>query len=253
VAAHHGSLSKETRFDAEQRLKAGTLKVMVATASLELGIDIGDVELVCQLGTPRSISVFLQRVGRANHSVSGIPKGRIFPSSRDELVDCVALLDAVRRGELDRLHIPDHPLDVLSQQIVAEVAAREYGEDELFALMTRAYPYRHLERKDFDAVVRMLADGISTRRGRRGTYLHRDAVNKVLRPRKGARLTAITCGGAIPDNADYQVILEPAGIFVGTLNEDFAIESLAGDIFQLGNTSYRILRVEAGRVRVEDA
>jgi ATP-dependent helicase Lhr and Lhr-like helicase len=253
VAAHHGSLSKETRFDAEQRLKAGKLKVMVATASLELGIDIGDVELVVQLGTPRSISVFLQRVGRANHSVHGVPKGRIFPASRDELVECVALLDAVRRGELDRLHIPEHPLDVLSQQIVAEVAAREYGEDELFALMTRAYPYRNLPRKDFDAVVRMLADGISTKRGRRGTYLHRDAVNKMLRARKGARLTAITCGGAIPDNADYQVILEPAGIFVGTLNEDFAIESLAGDVFQLGNTSYRILRVEAGRVRVEDA
>jgi ATP-dependent helicase Lhr and Lhr-like helicase len=253
VAAHHGSLSKETRFDAEQRLKAGSLKVMVATASLELGIDIGDVELVCQLGTPRSISVFLQRVGRANHSVDGVPKGRLFPSSRDELVDCVALLDSVRRGELDRLHIPEHPLDVLSQQIVAEVSAREYGEDELFALMRRAYPYRNLERRDFDAVVRMLAEGISTKRGRRGTYLHRDAVNKVLRPRKGARLTAITCGGAIPDNADYQVILEPAGIFVGTLNEDFAIESLAGDVFQLGNTSYRVLRVEAGRVRVEDA
>src|SRR4051812_21010694 len=253
VAAHHGSLSKETRFDAEQRLKAGKLKVMVATASLELGIDIGDVELVCQLGTPRSISTFLQRVGRANHSVGGVPKGRIFPASRDELVDCTALLDAVRRGELDRLHIPEHPLDVLSQQIVAEVAAREYGEDELFSLMRGAYPYRNLERKDFDAVVRMLAEGISTKRGRRGTYLHRDAVNKVLRARKGARLTAITCGGAIPDNADYQVILEPAGILVGTLNEDFAIESLAGDIFQLGNTSYRILRVEAGRVRVEDA
>jgi len=253
VAAHHGSLSKETRFDAEQRLKAGSLKVMVATASLELGIDIGDVELVCQLGTPRAISTFLQRVGRANHSVGGVPKGRIFPSSRDELVDCTALLDAVHRGELDRLHIPEHPLDVLSQQIVAEVAAREYGEDELFDLCRGAWPYRNLERKDFDAVVRMLAEGISTKRGRRGTYLHRDAVNRILRARKGARLTAITCGGAIPDNADYQVILEPAGIFVGTLNEDFAIESLAGDIFQLGNTSYRILRVEAGRVRVEDA
>ncbi|HUQ09869.1 MAG TPA: DEAD/DEAH box helicase [Steroidobacteraceae bacterium] len=253
VAAHHGSLSKETRFDAEQRLKAGKLKVMVATASLELGIDIGDVELVCQLGTPRSISVFLQRVGRANHSVSGVPKGRIFPSSRDELIDCTALLDSVRRGELDRLHIPEHPLDVLSQQIVAEVSAREYGEDELFALMRGAYSYRNLDRQDFDAVVRMLAEGIDTKRGRRGTYLHRDAVNKRLRGRKGARLTAITCGGAIPDNADYQVILEPAGTFVGTLNEDFAIESLAGDVFQLGNTSYRVLRVEAGRVRVEDA
>ncbi|HEU4778847.1 MAG TPA: DEAD/DEAH box helicase [Steroidobacteraceae bacterium] len=253
VAAHHGSLSKETRFDAEQRLKAGKLKVMVATASLELGIDIGDVELVCQLGTPRSISVFLQRVGRANHSVGGVPKGRIFPSSRDELIDCVALLDSVRRGELDRLRIPEHPLDVLSQQIVAEVSALEYGEDELFGLVRSAYSYRNLDRKDFDAVVRMLAEGIDTKRGRRGTYLHRDAVNQRLRARKGARLTAITCGGAIPDNADYQVILEPAGIFVGTLNEDFAIESLAGDVFQLGNTSYRILRVEAGRVRVEDA
>jgi ATP-dependent helicase Lhr and Lhr-like helicase len=253
VAAHHGSLSKETRFDAEQRLKNGQLKVMVATASLELGIDIGDVELVCQLGTPRSISVFLQRVGRANHSVGGIPKGRIFPASRDELIDCVALLDAVRRGELDRLHIPDHPLDVLSQQIVAEVSAREYGEDELFELVRGAYNYRDLSRKDFDAVVRMLSDGFSTKRGKRGTYLHRDAVNKVLRARKGARLTAITCGGAIPDNADYQVILEPSSTFVGTLNEDFAIESMQGDIFQLGNTSYRVLRVETGKVRVEDA
>jgi ATP-dependent Lhr-like helicase len=253
VAAHHGSLAKEQRFDAEQRLKSGSLKAMVATASLELGIDIGDVELVCQLGSPRSIAVFLQRVGRANHSVGGVPKGRLFPSSRDELVESVALLDAVRRGELDRLGIPAHPLDVLSQQLVAEVAAREYGEDELFALVTRAWPYRHLERGDFDAVVRMLAEGISTRRGRRGAYLHRDAVNHRLRPRRGARLTAITCGGAIPDNADYQVILEPAGTFVGTLNEDFAVESLQGDIVQLGNASYRILRVEAGRVRVEDA
>ena len=253
VAAHHGSLAKEQRFDAEQRLKTGRLKAMVATASLELGIDIGDVELVCQLGSPRSISVFLQRVGRANHSVGGVPKGRLFPSSRDELVESVALLDAVRRGELDRLGVPSHPLDVLSQQIVAEVAAREYGEDELFSLVTRAWPYRELARKDFDDVVRMLAEGISTRRGRRGAYLHRDAVNHRLRPRRGARLTAITCGGAIPDNADYQVILEPAGTFVGTLNEDFAVESLQGDIFQLGNASYRILRVEAGRVRVEDA
>jgi ATP-dependent Lhr-like helicase len=253
VAAHHGSLAKEQRFDAEQRLKAGKLKAMVATASLELGIDIGDIELVCQLGSPRSISVFLQRVGRANHSVSGVPKGRLFPSSRDELVESVALLDAVRRGELDRLEIPEHPLDVLAQQIVAEVAAREYGEDELYALVRRAWPYRNLGRADFDAVVGMLAEGFSTRRGRRATYLHRDAVNQRLRGRRGARLTAVTCGGAIPDNADYHVILEPAGIFIGTLNEDFAVESLQGDVFQLGNASYRILRVEAGRVRVEDA
>lgn len=253
VAAHHGSLAKEQRLDAEQRLKQGKLKALVATASLELGIDIGDVELVCQLGSPRSISTFLQRVGRANHAVGGVPKGRLFPLSRDELVECAALLDAVRGGELDRLSIPRQPLDVLAQQIVAEVAAREYGEDELYALVRRAWPYRGLARPEFDDVVRMLAEGFSTRRGRRSAYLHRDAVNRRLRARRGARLTAITCGGAIPDNADYQVILEPAGTFVGTLNEDFAVESLAGDIFQLGNSSYRILRVESGRVRVEDA
>ncbi len=253
VAAHHGSLAKEQRFDAERRLKEGKLKALVATASLELGIDIGEVELVCQLGSPRSISTFLQRVGRANHSVAGVPKGRLFPTSRDELIECVALLDAVRRGELDILSIPRQPLDVLAQQLVAEVAAREYGEEELYALVRGAWPYRELERAQFDAVVRMLSEGISTRRGRQAAYLHRDAVNRRLRTRRGARLTAITCGGAIPDNADYQVILEPSGVFVGTLHEDFAVESLAGDVFQLGNSSYRILRVEAGRVRVEDA
>ncbi|MFI4868245.1 MAG: DEAD/DEAH box helicase [Steroidobacterales bacterium] len=253
VAAHHGSLAKEQRLQAERRLKSGTLRALVATASLELGIDIGDVELVCQLGTPRSISTLLQRVGRANHAVRGVPKGRLFPLSRDDLVECIALLDAVRAGELDALSIPPQPLDVLSQQLVAEVSAREYGEDELYSLVRRAWPYRALARGDFDQVLRMLADGFSTRRGRQSAYLHRDAVNRRVRARRGARLTAITCGGAIPDNADYQVVLEPSGTFIGTLNEDFAVESLAGDVFQLGNCSYRILRVEAGRVRVEDA
>jgi ATP-dependent helicase Lhr and Lhr-like helicase len=253
IAAHHGSLAKEQRLNAEQRLKSGALRVLVATASLELGIDIGEVELVCQLGTPRSISTFVQRVGRANHAVNGVPKGRLLPLSRDDLVECTALLEAVRRGELDALSIPPQPLDVLAQQLVAEVSAREYGEDELYALVRRAWPYRDLSRQDFEQVLKMLADGISTRRGRQSAYLHRDAVNQRLRARRGARLTAITCGGAIPDNADYQVILEPSATFIGTLNEDFAIESLSGDIFQLGNCSYRILRVEAGRVRVEDA
>src|SRR5580704_5433534 len=253
IAAHHGSLAKEQRLAAEQRLKSGALRVLVATASLELGIDIGDVELVCQLGTPRSISTFLQRVGRANHAVNGVPKGRLLPLSRDDLVECVALLEAVRGGELDALRIPPQPLDVLAQQLVAEVSAREYGEQELYALVRRAWPYRDLAAADFEAVLQMLSEGISTRRGRQSAYLHRDSVNQRLRARRGARLTAITCGGAIPDNADYQVILEPSATFIGTLNEDFAIESLAGDIFQLGNCSYRILRVEAGRVRVEDA
>ncbi|HEY1314190.1 MAG TPA: DEAD/DEAH box helicase, partial [Steroidobacteraceae bacterium] len=253
VAAHHGSLSKERRLDAEQRLKRGELKVLVATASLELGIDIGDVDLVCQIGSTRSINAFLQRVGRAGHSVGGVSKGRLFPLSRDELVECAALLDAVRRGELDRLHVPQNALDVLAQQITAEVAAREWSEDELYGLMRGAYPYRELRREEFDECVAMLAEGFSTRRGRRGALLHHDAVNKMLRARKGARLTALTSGGAIPDNADYKVMLEPEGFLVGTVNEDFAVESLQGDIFQLGNTSYRILRVERGTVRVEDA
>jgi ATP-dependent helicase Lhr and Lhr-like helicase len=253
VTAHHGSLAKERRLAAEQKLKSGELTALVATASLELGIDIGDVELVCQLGSPRAIATFLQRAGRANHSVSGMPKARLFPLSRDELVECAALLDAVSRGELDRVTIPPKPLDVLAQQVVAEVAAREWSEDALFELFRRAYPYAKLERDEYAAVVRMLAEGFTTRRGHRAAYVHRDAVNRVLRGRRGARLTAITSGGAIPDTADYEVVLEPAGQQVGTVNEDFAIESLAGDIFQLGNTSYRILRVEAGRVRVEDA
>ena len=253
VTAHHGSMAKELRFDAESRLKKGELKALVATASLELGIDIGDVDLVCQIGSPRSIAAFLQRVGRSGHSVGGTPKGRLFPLSRDDLVECAALLDSVRRGELDRLRIPEKPLDVLAQQIVAEVAAREWNENELFDLFRHAWPYRNLERGEFDEVVRMLAEGFTTRRGRHGALIYHDAVNHELRGRRNARLTAITSGGTIPDNADYQVILEPQATFVGTVNEDFAVESLQGDIFQLGNVSYRILRVEQGRVRVEDA
>jgi ATP-dependent Lhr-like helicase len=253
IAAHHGSLAREVRLSAEQRLKSGELSALVATASLELGIDIGDVNLVCQIGATRSIASFLQRVGRSNHTVAGFPKGRIFPLSRDELVECASLLDAVRRGELDRLSIPEQPLDILAQQVVATVAADEWGEDELYAMVRRSYPYRNLERKDFDEVIKMLAEGFSTKRGRRSAYLHRDAVNQRLRGRRGARLTAITSGGAIPDTADYAVVLEPSGLVIGSVNEDFAIESLQGDIFQLGNTSWRVLRVEQGKVRVEDA
>ena len=253
VAAHHGSMAKELRLAAESRLKRGELKALVATASLELGIDIGDVDLVCQLGSPRSIAALLQRVGRSGHSLGGTPKGRLFPLSRDDLIECAALLDCVRRGELDRLRIPAKPLDVLAQQIVAEVAAREWDVDELFALLQRAYPYRDLQREELDAVMRMLADGFTTRRGRRGALIHYDAVNRKVRGRRGARLTALTSGGTIPDTADYTVLLEPQSQPVGTINEDFAIESLQGDIFQLGNTSYRILRVEQGKVRVEDA
>src|SRR5689334_20657268 len=253
VTAHHGSLAKEQRLDAEQRLKQGKLKALVATASLELGIDIGDVDLVCQLGSPRAIASLLQRVGRSGHAVAGTPKGRLFPLSRDDLVECAALLDSVRRGELDHLTIPEAPLDVLAQQIVAEVAARDFDENELFALIRRAWPYRALRREDFSAVVATLAEGYSTRRGRRGALVHHDSVNHVLRGRRGARLTALTSGGTIPENADYAVHLEPDNHTIGSVNEDFAVESLAGDVFQLGNHSYRIMRVERGVVRVEDA
>ena len=253
VTSHHGSLAREQRLVAEQRLKAGDLKALVATASLELGIDIGDVDLVCQLGSTRAISTLLQRVGRSGHSVTGFPKGRIFPTSRDELIECAALLDSIRRGELDELSIPEKPLDILAQQIVASVASQEWIEDELFAIIRRAYPYRGLERSEFDVVVGMLRDGFATRRGRRGAYLHHDMINHRLRGRKGARLTAITSGGAIPDTADYTVVLEPTDTIIGTVNEDWAIESLQGDIFQLGNASWEIIRVENGRVRVADA
>ena len=253
VAAHHGSLARELRLDAEQRLKRGELKVLVATASLELGLDIGDVDLVCQLGSPRSIAAFLQRAGRAGHAVGGTPKARLFPQTRDELVECAALLEAVQRGELDTLHVPPMPLDVLAQQIVAETACRDWDEDALYALVRRAWPYAALPRERFDAVLRMLADGYTTRQGPRGAYLHRDAVHHQLRERRGARMTALTSGGTIPETGDYTVLLEPQSDRIGTVNEDFAVESLAGDVFQLGNASYRILRVEPGRVRVEDA
>jgi len=254
VAAHHGSLSREHRLEAEQRLKRGELRALVATASLELGIDIGDVDLVCQLGTTRSIAAFLQRVGRSGHAVSGTPKGRLFPLTRDELCDCTALLDSVAHGELDRISVPSKPpLDVLAQQITAEVAMQEWREDELLALYMRATPFRDLTRDEYIDVTRMLSEGFHTRRGRRAAHLHRDAVNGMLRGQRGAALAAVTSGGTIPDNADYAVVLEPQSQVVGTVNEDWAVESLAGDVFQLGNTSYRILRVERGTVRVEDA
>nr|WP_249352494.1 MULTISPECIES: DEAD/DEAH box helicase [unclassified Rudaea] len=253
VTSHHGSLAREQRLAAEQRLKRGELRALVATASLELGIDIGDVDLVCQIASPRSISTFLQRVGRANHSVDGTPKARLFPLSRDDLIECTALLDTVRRSELDTLHVERDARDVLAQQIVAEVACREWSEQELFDTIRNAYPFADLTLDAYRDILRMLAEGYTTRRGPRSAYLHRDAVNGVLRARRGARLTALTSGGAIPDTADYEVVLEPQGSRIGTVHEDFAVESMAGDIFQLGNTSYRVLRVERGRMRVEDA
>ncbi|WP_439877728.1 DEAD/DEAH box helicase [Pseudomonas prosekii] len=253
VAAHHGSLAKEFRLDAEQRLKRGELQVLIATASLELGIDIGDVDLVCQISSPRSIAGFLQRVGRSGHQVGGTPKGRLFATTRDDLIECTALLDCVRRGELDTLLIPEAPLDVLAQQIIAEVSCQEWHEDALLALFLQASPYASLDEKHYQALLHMLAEGYSGRQGMRSAYLHRDAVTRTLRGRRGAKLTAVTSGGTIPDNADYSVLLEPQGLNIGSVNEDFAVESIAGDIFQLGNTSYRILRIDAGKVRVEDA
>jgi ATP-dependent Lhr-like helicase len=253
VTSHHGSLSAKLRLEAEGRLKRGELKALVATASLELGIDIGSVDLVCQLGPTRSLATLLQRIGRARHQRGGIPKGRLFPLSRDELVECAAMLRSVRHGELDRLVVPQKPLDVLAQQIVACVATDDWDEERLFELTRSAWPYRNLTREEFEEVIRMLAEGFSTKRGRRAALVHHDTVNHRIRGRRGAGLVALTSGGAIPDTADYRVVLEPAETFIGTVNEDFAVESLAGDIFQLGNASWRILRINSGTVRVEDA
>ena len=254
VAAHHGSLAREARLDAEQKLRNGELKVLVATASLELGIDIGHVDLVCQISSPHRIATLLQRVGRSGHTVGGLPKGRVFPLTRDDLVECAAMVRAVYDGELDRVAVPHQPLDVLAQQIVAETAAGgEWDEDALYHLFRASYPYRGLQKEQFLDVVEMLSRGYATRRGRRAALLHHDALNRKLRSRKGSRMTAIVNGGAIPEVFDYRVLLEPEGHFIGTLNEDFAIESLPGDVFQLGNASWRILRIGNGVVRVADA
>jgi ATP-dependent helicase Lhr and Lhr-like helicase len=253
VAAHHGSLSKQIRLSAEERLKTGKTRVVIATASLELGIDVGTVDLVCQIGSPRAIATALQRIGRAGHWITAIPKGRLFAMTRDELLECAALVRAIRAGTLDRIEVPVAPLDILSQQIVAAAASETWADDELFALCRRAYPYRDLARAEFDQVVSMLSEGIATQRGRGQAHLFHDRVNHQLKGRRGARLAAITSGGAIPDTANYAVVAEPEGTVVGSVDEDFAVESLAGDIMLLGNTSWRIKGVEAGKVRVEDA
>jgi len=253
VAAHHGSLSRERRLKAERRLKDGDLKLVVATASLELGIDVGTVDLCCLVGSPRSIATGMQRIGRSGHALRATPKGRLFPLTRDQLVECAALVRAARRAEIDAIALRDAPLDVLSQQIVAACACEEWDEDALFETFRRAGPYRNLARADFDTVVDILSEGIATSRGRAGALLHRDAVGRKLRGRRGARLGALTSGGAIPDNANYDVILEPEGALIGSVDEDFAVESMAGDVILLGNSSWRIRRVEAGRMRVEDA
>ncbi|MGH9120547.1 MAG: helicase-related protein, partial [Acidimicrobiales bacterium] len=253
VAANHGSLSKERRYRVESRLRAGDLRALVATASLELGIDVGPVELVCQIGSPRSIATFLQRVGRSNHTRSGTPKGRLYPMTRDELVECSALLAAVRAGRLDTLTLARLPLDIVAQQVVAEVAAREWKVEGLFELFGRSAPCDGLDRAGFDEVVELVSAGIETGRGRRGAYLHHDAINGDLRARRGALLAAATSGGAIPETGDYRVLADPDYTLIGSVNEDFAVESMAGDIFLLGTHSWQVRRVEPGVVRVRDA
>jgi ATP-dependent helicase Lhr and Lhr-like helicase len=270
VAAHHGSLSRKLRLEAERKLKEGQVKVLVATASLELGIDVGTVDLVCHISSPRSIAVALQRVGRSGHWRGAVPKGRFFVTTRDDLAECAVLVRAIRSGDLDRLIFPEASLDVLAQQIVACCAASGsaatanksgdqsndgWDEDELFALVKRAYPYRNLARETFDAVLAMLSEGIASQRGRYGAYLHHDRINRKLRARRGARLAAITSGGAIPDNALFTVVAEPDGGVVGTVDEDFAVESMAGEVMLLGNTSWRIRRIEgkSSRILVENA
>jgi ATP-dependent Lhr-like helicase len=269
VAAHHGSLSRAIRLRAEERFQRGELRMMVATASLELGLDVGSVELVCQLGSPRQFAAAWQRVGRSGHWKGAIPKGCFFALTRDDLIECAALVGALRGARpapdpapdpapvTEALRVPAWPRDILAQQIVAAVAscdaAEGWGEDELFALARRAWPYRERPREEFDALLELLSEGISTRRGRRGALLHRDGVHHRLRPRRGARMAAILNGGAIAETASYVVQAEPENLPIGSLDEDFAIESNAGDIILLGTHSWKVRGVETGRVRVEDA
>src|SRR5690349_5741335 len=254
VVAHHGSMSRAMRVAAEQKLKLGQVRCAVATASLELGIDVGAVDLVVQLESPRSFSVTLQRIGRAAHHRGGVPKGRLFPATRDQLVECAALIRGARRGNLEITRIPQWPRDVLAQQLVAMAACEDLEEDAAFALVRRAWPYRELPRAEFDALIEMHAEGVARRAGRaQGARLHRDGVNRVVKARRGSRIAAITSGGAIPETAQYAVIAEPEGVTIGQVDEDWAVESMAGDIFLLGNESWKIRRVEAGRVRVENA
>jgi len=253
VVAHHGSLARRIRLDAEQKLKSGEVPVVVATASLELGIDVGHVDLVCHLGAPRALATLLQRVGRSGHWLGSVPKGVFFPLTRDELVQTAAAVWAIRQGELDRLRLPRAPLDILAQQMVATAAAEEIRTEELLALARRAYPYRELGREEFDEVLEMLAEGVATRRGRRSAHLHHDRVQERVRRRRGARLAAITSGGAIPETADYAVIEDPTEAKVGKFNEDSAIGSMRGDVFLFGNHSWRILKIEAGALRGADA
>ena len=254
VAAHHGSLSRVLRLDAEQRLKNGEIKILIATASLELGIDIGDIDLVCQISTTRAIAVAMQRIGRAGHWRGAIPTGRFFATTRDDLMEQAALIRKMRAGELDRLQIPPQPADVLMQQIVATVGAEPWEEDTLFNTLRRAYPYRNLTREVFNQLITLLTEGIESSRGRYGAYLLRDGVHGILHPRRGARSIAISNGGAIPDVALYNVILQPEGVQIATLDEHFAVDSSPGDVILLGTSSWRIQRIEAaGRVLVEDA
>ena len=254
VGAHHGSLSRKLRHEAERKLKAGEIRLLVATASLELGIDIGSIDLVCQVNSPRAIAAAMQRVGRAGHWRGAIPKGRLFATTRDDLMESAALVRAMRSGELDRLEIPEKPLDVLMQQIVAACAAEPWEEDALFEVVRRAHPYRSLTREEFDELLCLLSEGIEASRGRYGAYLLRDRVQGRIQARRGARTIAVSNGGTIPDTALYAVIVQPEGIQIATLDEDFAIDSSAGDVILLGNTSWRVQRVEsAGRVLVEDA
>jgi Lhr-like helicases len=254
VAAHHGSLSRNLRLDAEQRLKRGEIKILVATASLELGIDIGDIDLVCQISTTRAVAVAMQRVGRAGHWSGAIPKGRFFATTRDDLLEQAALIRKMRAGELDQLEIPPQPIDVLMQQIVACCGAEPWEEEALYSVLRRAYPYRDLTRQRFDELITLLHEGIESSRGRYGAYLLRDGIQRHLHPRRGARMIAISNGGSIPDAALFSVILQPDGVQIATLDEHFAVDSSPGDVVLLGNTSWRIQRIEAaGRVLVEDA
>ncbi|HEY3281818.1 MAG TPA: ATP-dependent helicase [Armatimonadota bacterium] len=252
VGAHHGSMSKKVRLEMEDRLKAGRLQALVATSSLELGIDVGSIDLVCQVESPKSVSRGLQRIGRAGHLLQATSKGRLLAMHRDDLMESAVLVRALHEGELDTVRVPTNCLDVLAQQVVGAVVADEWGADALFDLVRRSHCFRSLPRQEFDDVLSMLSGEVVLDM-EQPPYpkILWDRVNGRLYPERGARMLAYRSSGVIPDVADYDVYLQEKKTVVGQLDEGFVEELRGGDIFILGSSSWRVLGIEKGRVMVE--
>ena len=254
VMAHHGSLGRAERFDAEQRLKRGELKALVATSSLELGIDVGAVDLVCQIDSPKSISAAIQRIGRSGHALGATPKGRLFALTIDDLIECAAAVHAIRSGLLDAVEIPSECMDVAAQQIVAIAAEdNEIRESDLLNLLRGAHSFAKLDASELRRLLEELAAEIGGGSVRAHPKIFYDRTGRRVRARRGARLAAITSGGTIPESGNYDVVIESQNRKIGDIEEDFAQESSRGDVFALGSMPWQIQRISRGRLMVEPA